>query len=166
MRKRAADEPAHAAEEPACKAALEIVTRWNAERSVLWSPTIRCAIAAGTPWRANVHCPGCRTSRAIDTAYLIAIVSRASVALSLGPLLVVSVRRTMPVLTVLHALPRAARWSHMPIEFLHGRPLSPDELEMLRQQIEEGFDNITESRTKSAASSLANWPSKLPPEEK
>ena len=29
-------------------------------------------------------------------------------------------------------------------EFLHGRPLSPEELEMLRQQIEEGYDNIAE----------------------
>jgi hypothetical protein len=32
----------------------------------------------------------------------------------------------------------------MPVEFLRGRPLSPEELDMLRQQIEEGFDNITE----------------------
>ena len=29
-------------------------------------------------------------------------------------------------------------------EFLHGHPLSPEELEMLRQQIERGFDNIAE----------------------
>jgi len=29
-------------------------------------------------------------------------------------------------------------------EFLRGRPLSPEELEMLRQQIEKGFDNIAE----------------------
>jgi hypothetical protein len=51
----------------------------------------------------------------------------------------------MPVLTGLHAVPPAARWSkRMPMEFLHGRPLSPEELEMLRQQIEEGFDNIAE----------------------
>jgi hypothetical protein len=32
----------------------------------------------------------------------------------------------------------------MPVEFLHGRPLSPEEVEMLRPQIEEGFDNIAE----------------------
>jgi len=50
MRKRAADEAAHAADEAARQAALRIVERWNAERSPLWSPTIRCAIAAGTPW--------------------------------------------------------------------------------------------------------------------
>ena len=30
----------------------------------------------------------------------------------------------------------------MPIEFLHGRPLEPEELEMIRQQIESGFDSI------------------------
>src|SRR5258708_23053212 len=29
----------------------------------------------------------------------------------------------------------------MQAEFLHGRPLSPDELEMLHRQIEEGYDN-------------------------
>ena len=49
-RQRAADEVAHAAEETTRKAALSIVERWNWERSVLWSPTVRCAITAGTPW--------------------------------------------------------------------------------------------------------------------
>src|SRR5258706_15947132 len=44
------DEVAHAAEETTRKAALSIVERWNWERSVLWSPTVRCAITAGTPW--------------------------------------------------------------------------------------------------------------------
>jgi hypothetical protein len=29
----------------------------------------------------------------------------------------------------------------MQTEFLHGRPLSPEDLEMLRRQIEEGYDN-------------------------
>jgi hypothetical protein len=43
----------------------------------------------------------------------------------------------------------------MPIEFLHGRPLSPEELEMLRQQIEEGFDNIAEVDERYVGSSLA-----------
>jgi SOS response associated peptidase (SRAP) len=38
-----------AAEEAARKEAL-LVVEWNAERSPLWSPTIRCAIVAGTPW--------------------------------------------------------------------------------------------------------------------
>jgi hypothetical protein len=31
---------------------------------------------------------------------------------------------------------------NMPMEFLHGQPLSPDELEMIRQQFEAGFDTI------------------------
>jgi hypothetical protein len=48
----------------------------------------------------------------------------------------------MPVLTGLHAVPPAARWSKdMPMEFLHGRPLSPEELEMIREQI-ESLDHI------------------------
>jgi hypothetical protein len=39
----------------------------------------------------------------------------------------------MPVLTGLNAVPPAARWSkNMPIEFLHGRPLSPEDIEMIR----------------------------------
>ena len=54
-----------AAEEAARKEALHAIERWNAERSPLWSPTIRCAVVAGTPW-LDVYCPGCRTSRAID----------------------------------------------------------------------------------------------------
>jgi hypothetical protein len=32
---------------------------------MLWSPTIRAALVAGTPW-LDVFCPGCVTSRAID----------------------------------------------------------------------------------------------------
>ena len=75
----------------------------------------------------------------------------------------------MPVLTGLHALPPAARWSkRMPVEFLHGRQLSPEELEMLRQQIEEGFDNITEVDDEIRGIVARNWPhllSKLPPKE-
>jgi hypothetical protein len=58
MRKRAAEDAAH-------NAAVQVVERWNAERSPLWSPTIRCAITAGRPW-LEVYCPGCPTSRAID----------------------------------------------------------------------------------------------------
>jgi hypothetical protein len=34
-------------------------------RDMLWSPTIRAAVLAGTPW-LDVFCPGCGTSRAID----------------------------------------------------------------------------------------------------
>src|SRR6267143_6724434 len=65
MEKRAVEEAAHEAERAAQEAAQRVVERWNAERSPLWSPTIRCAITAGTPW-LDVYCPGCRTSRAID----------------------------------------------------------------------------------------------------
>jgi hypothetical protein len=56
----------------------------------------------------------------------------------------------------------------MPIEFLHGRPLSSEELEMIRQQIEEGFDNIAEVDDEIRGIVARNWPhllSKLPPEE-
>ena len=34
-------------------------------RDMLWSPTIRASLLAGTPW-LDVFCPGCGTSRAID----------------------------------------------------------------------------------------------------
>ncbi len=56
----------------------------------------------------------------------------------------------------------------MSIEFLHGRPLSPEELEMLRQQIEEDFDNIAEVDDEIRGIVARNWPhllSKLSPEE-
>ena len=72
----------------------------------------------------------------------------------------------MPVLTGLHAVPPAARWSKsMPIEFLHGRPLSPEELEMIRQQI-EASDDIGAVDDKIRGIVARNWPhllSKLPP---
>jgi hypothetical protein len=46
-----------------------VVDRWNRRlatgRDMLWSPTIRAALIAGTPW-LDVFCPGCGTSRAID----------------------------------------------------------------------------------------------------
>jgi hypothetical protein len=32
--------------------------------------------------------------------------------------------------------------ARMPIEFLHGRRLSPKELELIRRQVEEGFEVI------------------------
>jgi hypothetical protein len=58
------------AEETAARAEAErVVEHWNRDvrigRDVWWSPTIRSAIVAGTPW-LNVHCPGCGTSRMID----------------------------------------------------------------------------------------------------
>jgi hypothetical protein len=60
---------ARAAEKAARDEAVAVVERWNAAltsgRGALWSPTIRCAVMAGTPW-LDIHCPGCRRSRAID----------------------------------------------------------------------------------------------------
>jgi hypothetical protein len=56
----------------------------------------------------------------------------------------------------------------MPTEFLHGRQLSPEELDMIRQQIEEGFDNIAEVDAEIRGIVARNWPhllSKLPPED-
>jgi hypothetical protein len=47
---RKAQEAVREAERAAQQRALHVVERWNAERSPLWSPTIRCAIVAGTPW--------------------------------------------------------------------------------------------------------------------
>src|SRR6266446_3493849 len=129
-RERAADEAAKLRDRIARHAALRVIERWNAERrtsrsSPLWSPTIRCAVVAGTPW-LDVYCPGCSTSRAIDIRTL----DRHPLA-SVGSL-VLGLRCSwcpgsapMPVLTGLHAVPPAARWSrNMPVEFLHGLPLS------------------------------------------
>src|SRR5580704_2593426 len=49
--------------------AKAVIERWNeqlvASRDMLWSPTIRAALIAGTPW-LDVFCPGCGTSRAIN----------------------------------------------------------------------------------------------------
>jgi hypothetical protein len=49
--------------------AKAVIERWNeqlaAGRDMLWSPTIRAAPIAGTPW-LDVFCPCCGTSRAID----------------------------------------------------------------------------------------------------
>jgi len=47
------------------------------------------------------------------------------------------------------------------MEFLRGRPLSPEELEMLRQQIEEGFDNIAEVDDGIRGIVARNWPHPL-----
>jgi hypothetical protein len=73
VRTRGLDIKAGAAKLKADKAArLEaelVVDRWNRRlatgRDMLWSPTIRAALVAGTPW-LDVFCPGCGTSRAID----------------------------------------------------------------------------------------------------
>jgi hypothetical protein len=107
-----------AAEEAARDEATNVVARWNralsAGRGALWSPTIRCAVAAGTPW-LDVYCPGCRTSRAID----IRTIDRHPLA-SVGSL-VLGLRCSlcpgsapMPVLTGLHKSPPAVKWSEAP----------------------------------------------------
>jgi hypothetical protein len=61
-KRRVADAAAHAE-------AKAVVERWNEQlavgRDMLWSPTIRVTLIAGTPW-LDVFCPGCGTSRAID----------------------------------------------------------------------------------------------------
>jgi hypothetical protein len=168
MRKRSAEEAAHQADLAAQEAALRVVERWNAERSPLWSPTIRCAIVAGTPW-LDVYCPGCRTSRAVDIRTL----DRHPLA-SVGNL-VLGFRCSwcpgsapMPVLTGLHAVPPAVRWGkNMPTEVLHGRPLSPEDLELIRREI-EAFDDIQPVDDEMRGIVARNWPhllTKLPPEE-
>jgi hypothetical protein len=56
----------------------------------------------------------------------------------------------------------------MAMEFLHGRPLSPEELEMIRRQIEEGFEGIAAVDDEIRGIVARNWPhllSKLPPPE-
>ncbi|MGJ4953081.1 hypothetical protein [Bradyrhizobium sp. HKCCYLS20291] len=53
----------------------------------------------------------------------------------------------------------------MPIEFLHGRVLDPEELEEIRQQIEE-FDSIEGIDPEVRGIVERNWPhllAKLPP---
>ena len=62
--------------------------------------------------------------------------------------------------------PRCTKGGHA-IEILHGRPLSPEELEMIRQQI-EAFDDIGAVDDEIRGIVARNWPylfSKLPPEE-
>ena len=105
-----------AAEEAARAEAMNVVARWNAAlssgRGALWSPTIRCAVTAGTPWM-DVYCPGCRTGVAID----IRTIDRHPLA-SVGSL-VLGLRCSlcpgsapMPVLKGLHALPPAVKWTN------------------------------------------------------
>jgi hypothetical protein len=58
-----------AADRAARAEAKTVIQRWNDQlalgRDMLWSPTIRAALLAGTPW-LDVFCPGCGTSKAID----------------------------------------------------------------------------------------------------
>jgi hypothetical protein len=55
----------------------------------------------------------------------------------------------------------------MPVEFLHGRPLAPEELEMIRAQIED-CDTIDKIDPEIRGIVARNWPhllAKLPPED-
>jgi hypothetical protein len=55
----------------------------------------------------------------------------------------------------------------MPLEFLNGRPLDPEEMEALRQEI-ESFDTIETISPEFRAIVERNWPhllAKLPPPE-
>ena len=75
----------------------------------------------------------------------------------------------MPVLTGLHAAPPAARWSKspMPMELPHGRPFSPEELELIREQI-EALDDVGAVDDEIRGIVARHWPhllAKLPPEE-
>ena len=56
----------------------------------------------------------------------------------------------------------------MRIEFLHGRPLSPEELEIIRRQIEGGFEVIAAVDDEIRGIVARNWPyllEKLPPQD-
>ena len=46
----------------------------------------------------------------------------------------------------------------MRIEFLHGRPLSPEELEIIRRQIEGGFEVIAAVDDEIRGIVARNWP--------
>jgi hypothetical protein len=55
----------------------------------------------------------------------------------------------------------------MPMEFLHGRPLEPEELETIRQQLEE-LDTVEAIDPEVRGIVARNWPhllAKLPPED-
>ena len=56
----------------------------------------------------------------------------------------------------------------MPVEFLHGRPLSAEELELIRRQIEQGFEVIGAVDDEIRGIVARHWPhllSKLLPED-
>jgi hypothetical protein len=74
VRTRGLDIKAGAAKLKADRAArLEaelVIDRWNRRlatgRDMLWSPTIRAALVAGTPW-LDVFCPGCGPRRNVGS---------------------------------------------------------------------------------------------------
>lgn len=90
-----------------------IVTRWNAELAggdpPLWSPSIRGALAAGTPW-LEVLCPACATIGAVDLRRLDRHPEGAVSALVLGLTCArCGPHAPMPRLLGLHALQPAPR---------------------------------------------------------
>jgi hypothetical protein len=93
--------------------ATRVIERWNAALAAgpgaLWSPTIKCAVIAATPW-LDVYCPGCRTGRAIDlrTIDRHPLASVANLVLGLRCSWCPG-RAPMPVITGLHPCPPAAR---------------------------------------------------------
>ena len=102
-----------AADKAARAEAEAVIRRWNDQlalgRDMLWSPTIRAALLAGTPW-LDVFCPGRGTSRAID----LRTIDRHPLA-SVGTLVLglrcswCPVSSPMPKLQGLFALPPARR---------------------------------------------------------
>ena len=101
-----------AADRAARAEAKGVVDRRNEQlatgREMLWSPTIRAALIAGTLW-LDIYCPGCGTSRALDLRKI----DRHPLA-SVGTL-VLGLRCSwcpgsapMPKILGLHALPPAA----------------------------------------------------------
>jgi len=74
---------ANAARQAARDDAVRIVDRWNGAlttgRAALWSPTIRCAVLADTPW-LNVYCPAARPAERSISGRWTVIRSRRSVA--------------------------------------------------------------------------------------
>jgi hypothetical protein len=125
VRTRGLDSKAGAAKLKADRAARTeakaVIQRWNDQlsrgRDMLWSPTIRAALLAGTPW-LDVFCPGCGTSRAIDLRSL----DRHPLA-SVGTL-VLGLRCSwcpgsapMPKLLGLYALPPSPAATARPISF-------------------------------------------------
>jgi hypothetical protein len=58
---------ARAADEAVRDEAVRVIERWNAAlaagQGALWSPTIRCAVIAGTPWLASAQSPCVRVYR-------------------------------------------------------------------------------------------------------
>jgi hypothetical protein len=160
---------ARVAEEAARKDALRVVERWNAERSLLWSPTIRCAVIAGTPW-LDVYCPGCRTKAGrLISARSTGTRKHQSAALcsacGVPSVLVRRLCRCSPGYTP-YRRPRGGakvcQWNSCTAV-----RSAPEDLELIRREI-EAFDDIGAVDDEIRGIVARNWPdllSKLPPKE-